>query len=246
MRTPEAPSDELLVKLTRYLDYFQSLTNLAKDLTAQLNPDDVLQVLTRCISQLLRPLDWSLLLVDESGRQLHFAIAVGDAASRARDSGLEVGQGIAGWVARHRQAVVVPRVTGDPRFRGGTERTYTDRASVLCAPLISRSRLLGVIELVREETDEAEPFGQEHLQLLRPFSDFAAIAIDNARSFARIQELTLVDEWTSLYNARYLVNCMRDEVSRAQPCCARSARWSSETSAKPTAPRAMAAMSSSW
>jgi diguanylate cyclase (GGDEF)-like protein len=58
-------------------------------------------------------------------------------------------------------------------------------------------------------------FTQEDLALLAPFADFAAIAINNARNFRRIEDLTLTDEWTTLYNARFLRRCIAEEVERA-------------------------------
>ena len=60
-----------------------------------------------------------------------------------------------------------------------------------------------------------ELVGLERPQILEPFADFAAIAINNARNFQRIEELTLIDEWTCLYNARFLRRCITEEVERA-------------------------------
>jgi diguanylate cyclase (GGDEF)-like protein len=98
-----------------------------------------------------------------------------------------------------------------PRFDALTEfRT----GSVLAVPLIFRGRVLGVIELVNGEGDPR--FGEEDLASVMAIADFAAIAIQNARDFQRVQELTLVDEHTGLGNVRSLRKQLDAETTRAQ------------------------------
>jgi diguanylate cyclase (GGDEF)-like protein len=56
---------------------------------------------------------------------------------------------------------------------------------------------------------EAESF------FLQSLCDYAAIAIENARSVERIQELTITDDCTGLYNARHLYKTLESEVYRS-------------------------------
>jgi diguanylate cyclase (GGDEF)-like protein len=50
---------------------------------------------------------------------------------------------------------------------------------------------------------------------LQALCDYAAIAIDNARAVERIQELTITDDCTGLYNARHLYKTLEAEVYRS-------------------------------
>ncbi len=210
------PNHELLPRLTRYLDYFQALTEVGKALTQSLEPRVVLDTVMHCLSQLLKPKHWSLLLVDETKAELYFEIAVGDAAEKLRELRLPLGEGIAGWVARHKEPLVVARVADDPRFsRRADTQTNFQTSSILAVPLLCRGRVVGVIELVKDMSDP-EPYRHEDLEILAPLADFAAIAIDNARTFKRVEELTLADEWTGLFNARYLRTSLVDEAARAE------------------------------
>lgn len=214
--TGDTSAEALLPRLTRYLDYFQALAEVGKTLTKSLRLDDATATVGRSIAQLLKPRDWSLLLVDEATQELYFAVAVGDASASLMQLRLKIGEGIAGWVAQHRQALLVPRVADDPRFSPrGDQASRFHTGSILCVPLICRDRVLGVIELVKDEADP-QPYNTEHLELLVPMADFAAIAIDNARSFERVQELTILDEWTGLYNARFLHRFLEEESRRAR------------------------------
>ncbi len=86
--------------------------------------------------------------------------------------------------------------------------------SALAVPLLSRGLVLGVLELVNGAN--ATMFTEDDLRAASAIADFAAIAIDNARNFKRVQELTQVDEHTGLYNARKLNSELDAEVKRCQ------------------------------
>ena len=205
---------ELLVRATRYADFFQALAEAAKAITGNLRLDDVLSTVLRSISQLLGPENWSLLLLDVERNELYFEIAVGRAAPAIRHLRFKVGEGIAGWVAAHKRPLVVPSVRDDPRFSPRADlESHFETQSIVCVPMLYRDRLLGVIEMVGAKG--SRPFSEVDLAVLTPFADFAAIAIENARNFQRVEELTLIDEWTSLYNARFLRQRINEELDRA-------------------------------
>jgi uroporphyrinogen-III synthase len=61
---------------------------------------------------------------------------------------LRVGQGITGWVAEHRQPVAVSRhAFEDPRFKTFNELPEDRYEAFLSVPVVSRDRLVGVINL---------------------------------------------------------------------------------------------------
>src|SRR3981081_4927063 len=90
--------------------------DVAKALTSSLNLDSILQTIMEKMAEYFRPDTWSLLMVDEEHDELYFAIAVGDAAEALKSVRLKVGEGIAGWVAKHGEQLIVPDVEADPRF----------------------------------------------------------------------------------------------------------------------------------
>jgi diguanylate cyclase (GGDEF)-like protein len=187
--------------------------DVAKALTSTLNLDSVLQTIMEKMAEYFRPDTWSLLMVDELTDELYFAIAVGDASESLKSVRLKMGEGIAGWVAKHGESLIVPDVYTDPRFaKRIDDMTKWKTRSMICVPLRSKHRTLGVIQLVNCVLDN---FGEHEMFFLQAMCDYAAIAIDNARSVERIQELTITDDCTGLYNARHLYKTLEAEVYRS-------------------------------
>jgi signal transduction protein with GAF and PtsI domain len=90
------------IRLSQELIIFH---DVAKALTSSLNLDSILQTIMEKMAEYFRPDTWSLLMVDEEKDELYFAIAVGAAAEALSKARLKVGEGIAGWVARHGQVL---------------------------------------------------------------------------------------------------------------------------------------------
>ncbi len=188
---------------------------ISKALTSTLNPREVLEIIMKEISELFKPRTWSLLLVDEPKNELYFEIAIGPNSEKLKKIRLKVGEGIAGWVAQHGEPVITNNPYEDERFyRKVDESLKFKTQSIIAVPLKSKGKVLGVIELINEPTDER--FTKDDLILLQTFSDFAAIAIENARYVEKIKELTIKDDVTKLYNSRYLQEALDREISRAR------------------------------
>ena len=187
--------------------------DVAKALTSSLDLDSILQTIMEKMAAYFRPDTWSLLMVDEQKNELYFAIAVGTASEALKSVRLKIGEGIAGHVAKYGEKLIVPDVRSDKRFAKRIDKvTQWETQSIICVPLKSKLRVLGVIQLVNVDMNhftEAESF------FLQSLCDYAAIAIENARSVERIQELTITDDCTGLYNARHLYKTLESEVYRS-------------------------------
>ena len=200
-------------QLTRLSQELTIFHDVAKALTSSLDLDSILQTIMEKMAEYFRPDTWSLLMVDEAHDELYFAIAVGDKAEALKNARLKVGEGIAGWVAKHGEARIVPDVRKDPYFTShAADATKWETRSVICVPLRSKLRVLGVIQLVNVDMDR---FKEPELFVLRALCDYAAIAIENSKWVEKIQELTITDDCTGLYNARHLYKTLETEVYRS-------------------------------
>jgi diguanylate cyclase (GGDEF)-like protein len=187
--------------------------DVAKALTSSLDLDSILQTMMEKMAEYFRPDTWSLLMVDEEHDDLYFAIAVGDKAEQLKNVRLKMGEGIAGWVAKNGESRIVPDVRTDPFFANRVDQaTQWETHSIICVPMRSKLRVLGVIQLVNVDMSR---FTDAELFFLRSLCDYAAIAIENARWVEKIQELTITDDCTGLYNARHLYKTLETEVYRS-------------------------------
>src|SRR5713101_5478267 len=86
--------------------------------------------------------------------------------------------------------------------------------SIVAVPVKFRDTCLGVIELIN--CIGPDGFDARDLKLLEALSDFAAIALENARHMKRIHDLTITDDCTSLYNARHMSSILETEIYRSR------------------------------
>ncbi len=128
----------------------------------------------------------SLFLVDERGevsRSYSTHAGSGRVEGRGRLAAL-MERGLAGWVARHRAATLVPDVIEDPRWLpfeaedDGGDRGLT--RSAMCVSISSGDSLVGVLMLGHSQTGH---FTASHLELIRAAADQIALALRNAQIF---------------------------------------------------------------
>jgi diguanylate cyclase (GGDEF)-like protein len=160
--------------------------------------------------------DVMLVLLDPDGRERLLG------ASRRLEAGfvdglrLRLDQGIAGWVARHREAVRLEDVRSDPRYYPEIERlTGFAPRTMLCVPLVMKGRLLGVIQCLNKLDGTA--FSEEELQLVQTLADHAAIAIENASLYREARAASLTDDLTGLSNTRHFNEILPTLLSRGTP-----------------------------
>ncbi len=201
--------------MKRTVEQLAAVNEIAKALTSTLQLPEVLQLIGQKGSALLGAQSWSLLLERDDG-MLHFEVCVGPGAEQLKALTVLPGEGIAGTVFTSGKPRLVNDVKGDPDFAPRFDQaTALVTQSILAVPLLVRDRPIGVLELVAHPGGP-DAFGDDDLRVAAVMAEFAAIAIDNARNFQRVQDLTLTDEHTGLYNARHLLAQLDREVNRCQ------------------------------
>jgi diguanylate cyclase (GGDEF)-like protein len=205
---------EEVAELKQQVERLSLFHEVGKALFSTLDLQKILQTVMEKISDLLQPDTWSLLMIDEKSQELYFEIAIGDDAEKLKDVRLNLGEGIAGWVAERGEPVLVEDPRCDNRFRyRSDEFMQPDTHSVLCVPIKGREQVLGVIELANRLGKRS--FSQEHIPTLESLADYAAIALENVRYVQRMHELTIMDDCTALYNARHLNFVLDAEIYRS-------------------------------
>jgi diguanylate cyclase (GGDEF)-like protein len=199
---------------SRQMDHLRVFHDVARALTAALELEEILGTIMEKMAQFFGPERWSLLMVDPTDGDLYYAIAVGENADSLKGLRVKMGEGVAGWVAETGNPLVVPDVSLDPHWSAFSKR-FPDLniQSIACVPIRSANKTLGVIQLLNSKLDLMSEYS---ISFLRILCDYAAIAIQNARSMTLIQELTITDDCTGLFNARHLYTMLDEQVALPQ------------------------------
>jgi len=164
------------------------LNQVGQTITSTLELEDILTLIINEARSVLHVEAGSVLLRDEETDELLFTAVTGVPPDLIQSMRLKMGQGIAGWVARHGEPVLVPDVCQDERFFAGVDKAIGfQTGSILCVPLKMGERVLGVVEVINKV---AGSFTQNDLALLEAIAGPAAIAIENARLFNGLRELS--------------------------------------------------------
>jgi len=162
------------------------LNRVGRAITSSLDLEQVLTTVMEETVLVLGTEAGSTSLLDEESSELVFEAAVGPRSEEMKGLRLPLGQGIAGWVAREGQRLLVPDVKEDPRFYPGIDGvTGFATRSLLAVPLKVKGKVIGVIEAVNKTEGY---FSQADVALVSSMAQSAAIAIDNARLYKDLQD----------------------------------------------------------
>lgn len=114
-------------------------------------------------------------------------------------------------IVRDAAPVVISDVRSRPDWQPESSTAWIK--SYMGAPIIVQNEVIGVINL-----DSATPgfYAEWMVQRLRAFADHAAIAVNNARLYARVTELATFDTLTGLYNRRHFIDLTNHEIARSR------------------------------
>lgn len=190
----------------------QTFHEVARALTSSVELDGILRNIMQQMTRFFNPQAWSLLVLDEAKRQLYYGAVSGGQMGGLKNKRIPLGQGIPGWVALHGEPMILPTVPEEAQIAELAENG-TRVESIICLPLRVRNKTYGVLQLVNCRPEEMY---SHEIFFLHALCDYAAIAIQNARAFEQIQELTITDDCTGLYNSRHLYERLEHTLERSQ------------------------------
>ncbi len=118
----------------------------------------------------------SIMLLNSKG-ELYIYAARGMKAEFIKSYRVKVGEGIAGHVARTMEPVMVQNIEEDPRFKQIPRDRYKTNSFISC-PIISKNRLLGVLNI--NDKRNGEPFTDDDFSFIKIIANHAAVALENA------------------------------------------------------------------
>lgn len=175
-----------------------SLLQAAQEVSSTRDKEKLLEAIVCSAAKVVDCKDSCLMLLHPETGELVTCVVVGRNRDKVREVRFKLGEGIAGWVAKHGEAVLSNDVQNDPRYsRKYNHVIDTPLESILCIPLITRGKVLGVLNIINKR--DGGRFTDEDLHLARAFADQAAVAIDNANVYdAMSRENRLLREQLNL------------------------------------------------
>jgi PAS domain S-box-containing protein len=157
------------------------LNRAGQVINSVLDLDQVLVIVLEEVRHLLGAAASSIWLTDPETDEMVCQQAAGPHGETVRGWRLSPGEGIAGWVARHGESLILPDVQADERhFLGVDQRIGLSLHSILSVPLWVKQNVIGALQVLDTEIGR---FNREDLTLLELLASSAAIAIENARLF---------------------------------------------------------------
>ncbi len=150
------------------------LLDITRALAAPFDLEEVIEAIMQSLRQVVDYDAAAVYLVDRKTRSLEVVSESGYPEGSEEAFGLQIGQGIVGWVAKTGEAVIVPDVRSDPRYVTARPETRSE----LAAPMVVEGQLIGVFNL---ESDIGDAYHEGHLELLSAFASQAAVALQRAR-----------------------------------------------------------------
>lgn len=122
----------------------------------------------------------SILLYNEEENRLYFRVASGEKKSKIETLYVNMGEGIAGWVADNRRPILLEDCYKDKRFnRDFDAKTNFKTKSMICVPMLKNEKLIGVLQVINKKNGLY--FTELDLYIFETLASQCAIAIENAR-----------------------------------------------------------------
>jgi two-component system phosphate regulon sensor histidine kinase PhoR len=164
-----------------------TLYEISKIINSTLNLRELLKIIIDSACKVLSAEAASVMLIDELENCLVFEVVEGEKEEKLKKIKIPKGVGIAGWVAKYGEPLIVNDVSKDERFyKKVDEETEFLTKSILCVPLKIKEKILGVIEVLNNT--KKGYFDQEDEELLIGLANQAAIAIENAKLYEKLLE----------------------------------------------------------
>jgi phosphoserine phosphatase RsbU/P len=166
------------------------LLRLADALNTTLDLQTLMTRLSDLVRAVVQYRIFAILLLNERSQELWMRFQIGHSPEVERTR-VKLGTGIVGRAAQSRRAVLVNDVREEPGYINAND----DVRSELAVPLISKNRVIGVIDV---ESEELGAFTPDQQRLLELVASRVAVAIENARLYTRVsrqaQTLTVLSD----------------------------------------------------
>ncbi len=166
--------------------YLEQFSRISSIITSTLEIEEIKKRSATIVMENLECEAASLLIYDEEKKELFFDVVLGEKGEKIKTIRLKLGQGIAGWVAQHREPLIINDVQSDPRFfKTADKKSGFITRNMICIPVLSKNRLLGVFQVINKKTGD---FSQSDLEFVKIIGNQIAVALENAQLYEKLKK----------------------------------------------------------
>lgn len=176
--------DELMTELIKK---YEKLINISVYLGSTLMFSEVIRRIVSTCCELLKAEGASIILYDEEKDMLYFDQVINEAdEAKLKKIFLKAGEGIAGYVAKTGENLIVNDAQSDPRhYKGADAATGKTTRNILAIPINFQDRFLGVIEIINKIEGD---FTEEDLKEAEFLAKIAGVSLENAKLHEKMRE----------------------------------------------------------
>ena len=172
-------------RLERRLRELNSLQAVGQALSSSLHVDGVLEAIHDQVTRLMRARNFYVALYDADTDEVSFPLAT-ERGQRMQWRSRRAGNGLTEYVLRTRTSLLIGGEVEQTARRLGVTQHGTPAACWLGVPLLAGDEVLGAIAVQSHSTPDA--YDVSHLEVLETIASQAALAIQNARLYARTDQ----------------------------------------------------------
>ncbi len=174
--------------LEQQLQEMEAMSDVSLAINSVMDVNLVLEMIMDKSKDVMNAEASSLLMLDKDTGKLRFHVAKGTAGKALESATVNIGQGIAGWVAQRGEPLMIRNAYQDPRFDPSYDKRSGFRTqSILTIPLRAKDEVTGVVQVISKIGQES--FNEHDLNLFLSFASQASVALDNARLYERTKAM---------------------------------------------------------
>ncbi len=170
-------------EVKRLKSHIAALRDITRAISTPASLDKILALITTKTARVMEMDSCSIYLFDEKGEYLVLKATTGLASQAIGHARLKRGEGLTGYAAEVGKPVAAADASADPRFKYLPETNEMKFQSLLAAPLISRGKVIGAINV---QTRAGHAYTQDETELLSIIADVAAGELEKAVLYEEI------------------------------------------------------------
>jgi signal transduction histidine kinase len=192
----EAEQEALRTRFEELVGLFQ----IASTRSVRVSAQNLLEIVVRRAVDSLKAQQASVMLLDDQNHALQTVASYGVGGEFAEGRRQSASEGVAGWVARNKRALLLPRDASslDAEAHLRPHRHITSSISV---PILVEKRCVGVLNINR--INHPEPFSEEQLEILTLFGGHVGALVERARAVEDLEHRAEVLERDNLRLAEF-------------------------------------------